>query len=162
MLRITQSDDRNVQPATTLLSSQHRNVEQLKRDVKRDVIRDVNKMRNLIQRDGDQLRRALTRDVNEIRNLLHDEMEQFKRDVKHEITEMREMLHRDAQLLKHDAIELREMQDADFDAPRTSHDFTCSGIVFVLLMFLPEQPRTLHCSLAHGVAVCLRNNYKIR
>ena len=88
MLHIRQSVDRNVQPATTLLCSQHRKVEQLKRVVKRDVIRDVNKMRNLIQRDGDQLRRAVTRDINGIRK----EVEQIKRDV----TEVREMLHRDA------------------------------------------------------------------
>ena len=143
MLQVTQSADRNVQPATTLLSSQHRNVEQLKRVVKRDVIRDVNKMRNLLQRDGDQLRGAVTRDVNGIRNLLQKEVEQINRDV----TEVREMLQREAQLLKRDVTELREMQHADFDASRTSHNSTVSGIVFVLLMFLPEQPRTLHRSL---------------
>ena len=140
MLQITQSADRNVQPATPLLCSQHRNVEHLKRVFKRD----INKMRNLIQRNGDQLRRAVTRDINGIRNLLQKEVEQIKRDV----TEVREMLHREAQLLKHDVTELREMQYADFDASRTSHNSTCSGIVFVLLMFLPEQLRTLHCSLA--------------
>ena len=144
MLHIRQSVDRNVQPATTLLSSQHRNVEQLKRDIKRDVIRDVNKMRNLIQRDGDQLRRTVTRDINGIRNLLQKEVEEFKRDVKRDVMEVREMLHRDAQLLKHDVTELQEMQQGDVCAPTASNNFISSGIVFVLLMLLPEQPRTLH------------------
>ena len=140
MLHIRQSVDRNVQPATTLLTSQHRNVEQLKRDIKREVIRDVSKMRHLLQRDGDQLRRAVTRDVNGIRDLLQKEVEQIKR----EVTEVRDMLHRDAQLLKHDVSELREMQQAEVCEPTASHNFTCSGIVFVLLMSLPEQPRTMH------------------
>ena len=137
MLHIRQSDDRNVHPATTLLCSKPRNVEQLKRFVKRDVIRDVNK-----------LRRAVTRDVNGIQHLLQKEVEQFKRDVKREVTELREMLYRETQLLKHDVTELRETQQTDIGASTASHNFTCSGIVFVLLMFLPEQPRTLHCSLA--------------
>ena len=121
----------------------------VKRDVKRDVIRDVNKMRNLLQRDGDQLRRAVTRDVNEIRNLVQQEVEQFKRDVNREVNRevvVRETLHTDVQRLKRDVTELREMQQADVNALTASHNFSCSGIVSVLLMIPREQPCTLFCS----------------
>ena len=134
MLHIRQSADRNVQPAATLFCSLHRNIEQLKRDVK------------LLQRDGDQLRCAVTRDVDEIRK----EVEQFKRDVRREvnceITEVREKLHTDIQGLKRDVTELREMQQADVGASTQSHNTSCSGIVSVMLMLPREQPpRVLYC-----------------
>ena len=150
MLHVSQSADRYVQHATRLFYSQPRKVEQLKRDVRRDVIRDVNKMRNLLQRDSDQLRRAVKRDVNEMRNLLQKEVEQFKHDVKREVnrevTEVREKLHTDVERLQRDVTELREMHQTDVNALTASHNFNCAGIVSVLLMIPRQQPCTLLCS----------------
>jgi len=107
-------------------------MEQLKRDVTRDIKHDVNKMRNALRRDVEQLQRGVKRDISGIRNTLQKDVEQFKRDITREFTELRDMLHTDVGRIKRDVVELREMSKAVVGASTASHNITYSGIVFPL------------------------------